>query len=132
MEIKDQFKSERGMTLIEIMVVIAIIGLIGTVAIVNIMKQFEKAKVKTAKTQIKAVEQAVEQYYLDNSRYPTTEEGLNALAAGEYLKKAPKDPWKKDFSYTSPGADGSPFEIKSAGPDKQEGTEDDIKSGSDE
>lgn len=116
------------MTLVEIMVVVAIIGLIATTAIVNIMKQFERAKVKTAKTQMKSFEQAIEQYYLDNGNYPSTEQGLGALAEGEYIKKVPKDPWKKDYSYSSPGQQGNPYEISSAGPDKQEGTEDDIKS----
>jgi len=122
-------KSEEGMTLIEIMVVIAIIGLIATTAIVNIMKQFERAKVKTTKTQVKGFEQALEQYYLDNGNYPTSEQGLKALEQGEYIKKVPKDPWSRDYNYVSPGQSGSPYDISSGGPDKQEGTEDDIKSG---
>lgn len=116
------------MTLVEIMVVIAIIGLVGTVAIVNITKQFRKAQVKTSRTQMKSIEQALEQYYLDNGNYPTSDQGLQALVEGEYINKVPKDPWKKDYAYTSPGTEGNPFEISSPGPDKQEGTEDDIKS----
>lgn len=121
-------KRSAGMTLIEIMVVVAIIGLIGTVAIININKQFQKAQVKTARTQIKAVQQAVEQYYLDNGTYPSTEQGLSVLAEEDYLTKVPKDPWKRDFSYSSPGTEGNPYEISSGGPDRQEGTGDDINS----
>lgn len=128
MKLKEYLDRTKGMTLIEIMVVIAIIGLIGTVAVINITKQFERAKVKTAKTQMKSLEQAIEQYYLDNGSYPGTDQGLKALAQGEYIKKVPKDPWKKDYFYSSPGAEGNPYEISSGGPDKQEGTEDDIKS----
>lgn len=120
--------SQKGMTLVEIMVVIAIIGLVMALVGVNVMKRFEKAKGQTAKAQIKSIEQALDQYYLDNGGYPSTEQGLKALADGEYMKKIPKDPWKHDFDYTSPGTEGNPYEIVSAGPDKQGGTDDDIKS----
>lgn len=126
--IKKFLKSATGMTLVEIMVVISIIGLVMAMVTVNVMKRFEKAKIQTTQTQIKALEQALEQYYLDNSEYPSTDQGLEALAAGDYVKKVPKDPWKRNYSYTSPGTEGNPFEIMSAGPDKQEGTDDDIKS----
>lgn len=121
-------RSTKGMTLVEIMVVISIIGLVMAMVTVNVMKRFEKAKVQTTQTQMKALEQALEQYYLDNGAYPSTDQGLEALASGEYVKKVPKDPWKRGYSYTSPGTEGNPFEITSAGPDKQEGTDDDIKS----
>lgn len=120
-----------GMTLVEIMVVISIIGLVMAMVTVNVMKRFEKAKIQTTHTQIKAFEQALEQYFMDNGSYPSGEQGLSTLQ-GEYLKKVPKDPWKKDYVYTSPGAEGSPYEIMSYGPDKQEGTDDDIKSGQSE
>lgn len=127
--IRKILKRTGGMTLVEIMVVISIIGLVMAMVTVNVMSRFEKAKVQTTKTQIKALEQALEQYYLDNGAYPSTDQGLEALASGgDYLKKLPKDPWKRNYVYTSPGTEGNPFEIVSAGPDKQEGTEDDIKS----
>lgn len=126
--IKKFLKQNGGMTLVEIMVVISIIGLVMAMVTINVMKRFEKAKIQTTRTQIKALEQALEQYYLDNGNYPSTEQGLSTLADGEYLKRLPKDAWKRDYNYVSPGTEGNPFEISSAGPDKQEGTEDDIKS----
>jgi len=135
---KEWLKGTKGMTLIEIMVVIAIIGLIATMAVINIMGRFEKAKMDTARTQVKALEQALEQYYLDNSSYPSSEEGLKGLVEapsgakrfqpGGYIKKVPEDPWGQEYSYVSPGGQGHPFEISSNGPDRQEGTDDDIKS----
>lgn len=123
-------RTNKGMTLVEIMVVISIIGLVMAMVTVNVMKRFEKAKEQTTKTQIRAIEQALEQYYLDNGNYPSGDQGLRALAEGEYLKggKVPKDPWKREFVFVVPGSEGNPYEIISAGPDKQEGTEDDIKS----
>ncbi|MBI4125023.1 MAG: type II secretion system major pseudopilin GspG [Deltaproteobacteria bacterium] len=126
--IKKLLNGTAGMTLIEIMVAISIMVLVMGIVGVNVMKRFEKAKIQTTQTQIKSLEQALEQYYLDNGDYPTTDQGLEALASGDYVKKVPKDPWKRNYAYTSPGVEGNPFEITSAGPDKQEGTEDDIKS----
>ncbi len=135
-----RFTNNRGMTLIEIMVVVAIIGLVMAMVTVNVMSRFAKAKVDTARTQAKALEQSLEQYYLDNGSYPSTEQGLSALVEapggakrfqpGGYLKggKVPKDPWGHEYDYISPGATGQPFEISSKGPDGQEGTDDDIKS----
>lgn len=131
----------KGMTLIEIMVVVTILGIIAAIVTVNVAGQLDKARVKTAKTQMKAIEQALETYRLDNGSYPTTEQGLNALVGegnadgkrmqpGGYLKggRVPKDPWGAEYGYISPGTQGAPYEIVSAGPDKQEGTDDDIKS----
>ena len=137
------FKNARGMTLIEIMVVITILGLIAAMVTVNVMSRLDKAKVDTTKTQIKSLEQALEQYRLDNGSYPTTEQGLNALVTapsgdaakrfqpGGYIKKVPQDPWRHDYSYLSPGTNGHPYEITSNGSDGQEGTDDDIKSSED-
>lgn len=122
--------STKGMTLIEIMVVITIIGLVATMFTMNVMSRMAKAKIKTTKTQIKAVEQVLEQYYLDEGKYPSTEEGLASLGEGDYFKgnKIPKDAWSQDYTYMSPGPDGEDFVIISKGPDKKEGTDDDISS----
>lgn len=121
-------KSEKGMTLVEIMVVIAIMGIVMAIAGVNVMRRFEKAKIDTTKTQIKVIEQALDQYYLENGEYPSGEQGMQKLVEDEYLKKSPKDGWKREFHYASPGNEGNPYEIVSSGKDKQEGTADDIKS----
>ena len=128
------------MTLIEIMVVITILGLIATIVTVNVMGRLEKARHDTTVTQIMSVEQALEQYRLDNGGYPTTEQGLQSLVTAPsfgktasrfpsegYLKKVPKDAWGEEFLYSSPGVNGHPVEIVSRGPDKTEGTDDDIK-----
>mgnify|MGYP001564918301 CR=1 FL=1 len=135
--------NNKGMTLIEIMVVITILGLITAIVTVNVMDRLEKARLDTGKTQIKSLEQALEQYRLDNGSYPSTEQGIQALVAapsfgkvpkrypsGGYLTggKMPKDPWGEIFIYSSPGAEGHPYEISSKGSDTQVGTEDDIKS----
>ena len=132
--------NNKGMTLIEIMVVITILGLIAAMVTVNVMGRLEKAKLDTAMTQIKSLEQALEQYRLDNGSYPSTEQGLAGLVEapsgakrfqpGGYLKggKVPDDSWNEPFSYLSPGTQGHPFEIVSKGPDREEGTDDDVKS----
>lgn len=138
---------QKGMTLIEIMVVIAIIGIIATVLAVNVMGRFEKAKIDATKTQIKSFEQALDMFRLDNGFYPSTEQGLMALVekpsggnrevkyypSSGYLKqkKVPKDPFGCDFTYYSPGQSGNPYEIISLGDDCMEGGENvaaDIKS----
>lgn len=121
--------AQRGMTLIEIMIVLAIIGFIMGLVGVNVMKQFKKGQIRATETQIKAFEQGLEAYFAENNSYPTTEQGLEILA-GEYLKgkNIPKDAWKNPYKYMSPGSDGGPWEIMSYGPDKTEGTEDDLSS----
>lgn len=126
----------RGMTLIEIMVVITILGLIATVVTVNVLDRLDEAKISTAKTQIKSLEQALDQYRRDNGTYPSTEQGLQALVEKPsigripkryppkgYIKggKVPQDPWACDYVYTSPGTHGHEYEITSLGSDCQEG-----------
>jgi general secretion pathway protein G len=109
---------EAGFTLVEMLVVITIIGLImGLVA---------ESKVKTARIQIESLSAAIDLYYLDNSHYPSTSDGLDALVRrpagdegwnGPYLKsqKAPADPWGHPYIYRVPGEHG-PYEIASYGP----------------
>ncbi|HOW16368.1 MAG TPA: type II secretion system major pseudopilin GspG [bacterium] len=124
-------KNSAGMSLVEIMIVIAIMGAIGALVATNILPMFEKSKVENTKNQMKNIEQALQLYYTDNSSYPTTEQGLEALAtkptAGTepenynpsgYMKKIPKDQWGKPFIYES---DGTKYSIMSYGKDRKEG-----------
>ena len=125
-----------GMTLIEIMVVVAIIGSIAALVTVNVIDYLDESKVDTTKINIKNIEGALEQFRRKHSFYPSTEQGLGALVekptvgrapdnypAGGYLKKVPKDAWDSDFIYVSPGTHGNDFEISSYGNDGQEGGE---------
>lgn len=133
--------SENGMTLIEIMVVVAIIASITGIVAVNVFRSREKATIQTTMTQISNLMGALDQYRLDNYQYPTSEQGLSALAEKPssapvpksypedgYLKKVPKDPWGNEYGYASPGSHGNKVEVWSDGPDKETDTEDDIKS----
>ncbi len=132
-------KSQSGMTLIEIMVVVTILGLIATIVTVNVLGRLDQAKVTAAKTQIKNLETALDEFRRDNGFYPTTDQGLKALIEkpstgriptsypkGGYLKggSVPRDPWSCDFIYYGPGIHGNPYEMTSLGADCQEGGED--------
>jgi general secretion pathway protein G len=135
---KKWLRNVKGMTLIEIMVVITILGLIATVVTVNVLDRLDEAKVSTAKTQIKSLEEALDQYRRDNGVYPSTEQGLQALVekptigripkrypSKGYIKgdKVPNDPWDCEYKYYSPGIQGHEYEIYSLGRDCQEGGE---------
>ena len=122
-----------GMSLMEIMIVLVIMGMMIGFIGPRIMGQLDKAKIQTTKTQMHAVKTALEQYYADNSEYPTGDQGLMALLTnpgdlpnytpGGYLagKKLPKDAWGKDFLYES---DGVSYTMISYGKDKKLGGKD--------
>ena len=114
-------KEESGFTLVELMVVIVIIGLLATVVIINVMPASNRAAVTKARADIATLEQALDMYRLDNLRYPTQAEGLQALVAGNYIRRLPADPWRNPYSYSAPGADGADFRIVSLGADGREG-----------
>jgi general secretion pathway protein G len=116
-----------GFTMLEIMIVIAIIAAIGAGVGVTVFNQFKKAQVKIAKQRVKEVMQGVTTFMIDNNNCP---KGMDELVAQKYLAKgAAKDPWGKDFTLKCPGTnDPETADISSAGPDKQDGTPDDIKS----
>lgn len=122
-----------GFTLIELLVVLVILGMIAGLVGPRIMKQLGSAKTKTAKLQIEDLGAALDIFYLDNDRYPYTQESLNALTQqpsgldnwnGPYLKKknVPKDPWGNDYQYQSPGQNWE-YDLYSYGADKQPGGE---------
>ncbi len=120
--------AERGMTLIEILVVIVILGLIATAVAVNVVGRADEARVKRAKTDVQRIaSDGVEAFKVMRGRYPTTEEGLKLLIDEKFLKpNAPdgrlKDPWDKDYLYLYPGqAHPDAFDVKSYGADGQPG-----------
>jgi general secretion pathway protein G len=122
-----QRRRQRGFTLLEIMVVLAIIGLIVGSVGVMVFNRFKKAQVSTAKTRVTQVANAVTQYMLDNSN--NCPRSIEELVAQKYLQKGMKDPWGKDFILRCPGTnDTDGADVSSAGPDKTEGTADDVKS----
>jgi general secretion pathway protein G len=131
-------KNQKGFTLIEIMVVVIILGLLAGLVLPKILGREEEARLSSAKLQIKALENALDGYKLDNGLYPTTDQGLDALIKkpeagripmkwrdGGYLKPAriPKDPWGFDYHYYSPGNENREYEIISYGPDGEPGGE---------
>jgi general secretion pathway protein G len=134
---------QRGFTLIEIMVVVVIMGVLAAMVVPKLLNRAGDSKVSAAKVDIATIMQALKLYKLDNQRYPTTEQGLQALIekptggpaangwkAGGYVEKMPKDPWGNPYQYLSPGIKGE-IDVFSYGADGQPGgTGDDADIGS--
>lgn len=134
-----RYAARDGFTLIEIMAVVLIMGLLMAVVGVNIKAQIDKARLATARTQINNLESALEFYRMDNARYPSTEQGLEALVReptgdppprnyppGGYLKKADAllDPWNEPFQYANPGTHNPhSFDLWTQGADASPGGE---------
>jgi general secretion pathway protein G len=133
---------QEGMTLIEIMIVIAILGLLASIIGVAVMKNLQEARIGTAQTQIKDFESALQLYNRDCGKYPGTAAGLSALVANPgscprwkgYLASntIPNDPWGNPYEYFFPGTHGQEMEIISKGPDGELNTQDDVVSWSTE
>lgn len=125
----------KGFTLIELMVVLVILGVLAAIIAPKIMDRPDEARIIAAKQDISSVVQALKLYRLDNIRYPTTEQGLQALVtkptiepipnnwkSGGYLERLPKDPWGNPYLYLNPGRNGE-IDVFSWGPDGQTGGE---------
>jgi general secretion pathway protein G len=122
--------SARGMTLIEILVVLVILGLIATAVAVNVVGAAEKARVDRAKTDVQRIaSDGIEAFKVMRGRYPTTEEGLGLLIQERFLKANSSDgrlldPWNREYVYLYPGqAHPDAFDVKSYGAEGQPGGE---------
>ena len=121
---------QRGFTMLELLVVLVIIGLLVGIVGPRFMSKVGTSEVKVAKAQLKALEDALDQYRLDVGRYPTADQGLAALNAapagesrwkGPYLRKSvPADPWGNPYIYQAPGTHGE-YDLSSLGNDGQAG-----------
>ena len=122
-------KPDAGVTLIEMMVVLVIIAVVAAIIVPNVIGRPDEARVAVVRTDIRAIGSALELYRLDNQTYPTTSQGLTALAirptvppepanwvAGGYLTSVPTDPWGNAYLYRSPGDDAA-FDLVSLGAD---------------
>ena len=138
---RDRRRSQAGFTLVEILVVITIIGLIMALVGPRVLNYLGESKAKAAKIQIESFASALDLYFLDLGRYPSSNEGLTALTRGNnapgwngpYLRGGvvPNDPWGHGYVYRAPGV-RAPYDIRSLGSDGQEGgsgTAADITSG---
>ncbi len=125
----------RGFTLIEIMVVVVILGILAVLVAPNVISRIDDARIAKAKQDIRAYETALNLYRLDNFRYPTTDQGLEALVQrpndpnlrnwkqGGYIDSLRKDPWGNDYLYVYPGTRGKEFDLYTLGADGQPGGE---------
>jgi general secretion pathway protein G len=128
-------RGQRGFTLLEVMVVMVILGILAALIVPKIVSRPDEARIIAAKQDIATLMQALKLYHLDNGRYPTTEQGLQALVvkptsdpipanwkAGGYLEHLPNDPWGHPYQYLNPGVHGE-IDVFSLGADGQPGGE---------
>ena len=128
-------RRQSGFTLLEVMVVIVILGILAALVVPRIVSRPDEARIIAAKQDIASLQQALKLYRLDNQRYPTTEQGLQALLvkptttpipanwkAGGYIERLPKDPWGSPYQYLNPGVRGE-IDVFSYGADGAPGGE---------
>lgn len=128
-------RRNKGFTLIEILVVVSILAILGALIVPKIMDRPSEAKIVAAKQDINSIVAAMKLYKLDNGRYPTQGQGLQALVTkpsgeqvpanwknGGYLERLPKDPWGNEYLYLNPGLNGD-IDVMSYGADGQSGGE---------
>jgi len=125
----------RGFTLIEIMVVVVILGILAALVAPNVIRRIDDAQIAKATQDIRAYETALNLYRMDNFKYPTTDQGLQALVqqpndssvknwkAGGYIDGLRKDPWGNDYLYVNPGTHGKEYDLYTLGADGQDGGE---------
>lgn len=127
-----------GFSLIELLLVLVILATLAALVVTKFAGRSKQAKITAAETEVSRLETALDAFEIDVGRYPTSQEGLRALYEqpsdaeswkGPYLKRGiPMDPWRNEYIYEYPGRyneDG--FDLHSLGPDRQDGTDDDIK-----
>ncbi len=132
-------RKNAGFTLVELILVLIILSVLAAIVVPNVVGRGKEGKIGATKTQIAAFKTALDEYALDNhSEYPTTEQGLKALAEKpssppvpkkwkHYLDEIPKDPWGNPYKYERPGKHYKhKYDVWSMGPDGLDGTEDDI------
>lgn len=130
--IRPLLRPARGFTLLELLVVLVVLGLLAGIVAPKYFNQLGKSEAKVARAQIEGLAKALDLYRLDVGRYPTSEQGLNALVLrpsdepkwdGPYLPKGvPLDPWSREYLYRSPGENGE-YDLLSLGKDGQPGGE---------
>lgn len=122
-----------GFTLIEIMVVVVILGILAALIAPNVIGRIDEARVTAARNDIRTIESALQLYRMDNFRYPSTEEGIDALVnkpddpdikwpEGGYIQRLPQDPWNRPYLYLQPGNNGE-YDIYTFGRDGEQGGE---------
>ncbi|MCG5536231.1 type II secretion system major pseudopilin GspG [Ectothiorhodospira mobilis] len=130
-----QRRFQHGFTLIEVMVVVVILGILAAIVVPRVMDRPDDARITKARSDIRALESALNLYKLDNYNYPTTDQGLDALVErpdgrpeprnwreGGYIDRIPQDPWGHDYQYLQPGSRGD-FDLYSLGADGRPGGE---------
>jgi general secretion pathway protein G len=128
--------AEAGFTLVEIMVVVVIIGLLATVVVLNVLPSQDRAMLEKARADISQLETALEAYRLQMLRYPSTDDGLEALVdapadadlarrypEGGFINRLPEDPWGNPYQYLYPGENNARFDVWSLGADGEPGGE---------
>ncbi len=125
----------RGFTLIEIMVVVVILGILAALVAPNVIRRIDDAQIAKAKQDIRAYETGLNLFKMDNFRYPSSDQGLQALVQqpndptirnwkpGGYIAGLRKDPWGNEYRYVYPGTQGGEYDLFSLGADGQEGGE---------